>query len=220
MTTHARVLLAAVPLLFASTRPAPQAPAESTSAGIFQGSTDIGRAQPGLTAYDPVAHSYLMKGGGADIWASADDFRLTWTRISGDASLSADVHVAQPPTYPLAKGVLMFRQSLDPGSPYADIAIHADGHITLQWRASANGETKDITLAEHDASRLRIERTGDRFTVFAITAGKQTSDPPSISIPLADPVYVGIGVCSHNTGALQSVTFSNVSIEPSPVSAH
>jgi TolB protein len=218
---HARVLFAAVPFLFASSAfPAHQTPVAPATVGIFQGSTDIGHAQLGSTTWDPATHSYLIQGGGADIWGSADDLRFTWTALSGDASLAADVRVAQPPTHQFAKGVLMFRQSLDPGSPYADIAIHADGHITLQWRAVANGETKDITLAEHNASRLRIERQGDRFTAFAITAGQQTSAPPSITIPLKDPVYVGIGVCSHNTGALQSVTFSNVTLEHTTISPH
>lgn len=179
----------------------------------FEGSTDIGHPQQGASVFQAATGAYRVSGGGQDVWGAADDFRFTWVRFSGDGSITADVQVAQPATHAKAKGMLMFRQSLDPGSPYADIALHGDGHIDLQWRATPSGETKDADLPEHNTVRLRIERRGDRFTAYTITPGeRQTADPLSISIPMQDPVYVGIGVCSHNTSALQTVTFSNIEL--------
>lgn len=180
--------------------------------GIFEGSQDIGHAQPGSTHYDPATATYEVRGGGYDVWAAADDFRFTWTRTSSeDASLSADVHVDAPVTFHLSKGMLMFRQSLDPGSPYADIAIHADGHITLQYRLVQGGETKDVTLPEHNVQHLTVVRHGDTFTAYAQgDTGGRTASPPSINVAMHGPIYVGLGVCSHNTDALQTVTFSNV----------
>lgn len=196
---------------FVSASPLPQR-ANTQRDGIFQSSDDIGHAQRGSTRYDASTGSYEVRGGGEDVWGTADDFRFTWTKISGDGSLAADLHIDAPVTYRLAKGMLMFRQSLDPGSPYADIAIHADGHITLQYRLTPGGETKDITLPEHNVPRLRIVRHGDVFTVYAQEKARG-SGAPSISIPMHGPVYVGLGVCSHNTDALQAVTFSRVSLE-------
>ncbi len=184
----------------------------SGSQGRFQGSTDIGHAQPGASLYNPAMQTYTIRGGGADVWGAADDFRFTWARMSGDETLTAEVQVSQPSTYPKAKGMLMIRQSLDPGSPYADIAIHGDGHITLQYRLTPGGETKDIDLPEHGAVRLRIERKGDRYTATAISAGSGAASGPSITIPMGGSVYVGLGVCSHSTGALQTVTFGHVEI--------
>ncbi len=185
---------------------------KQTPPGIFQGSDDIGHAQPGTTRYDPGNASYEVRGGGNDVWAAADDFRFTWTRTSSEnASLSADVHVDAPVTYRLSKGMLMFRQSLDPGSPYADIAIHADGHITLQYRLVQGGETKDVTLPEHNVPHLTVVRHGDTITAYAQNAtGSRTASPPSITVPMHGEIYVGLGVCSHNTDALQTVTFSKV----------
>jgi hypothetical protein len=211
MKRHRFWLCAAIVLLIASSTLQARRPASSKD--IFQASTDIGAAQPGSTSYDPASQSYAIKGGGADIWGSADDFRFTWKRLSGDASLSADINIAQPATHAFSKGVLMFRQSLDPGSPYADIAIHAgDGHITLQWRATQYGETKDITLPEHNARRLRIERKGDTFIASVVGEGEHSSTAPSITIPMKAPLYVGLGVCSHNSDALQTVTFSQITL--------
>jgi TolB protein len=191
---------------------------KQTVQGIFEGSEDIGHAQPGTTRYDPATATYEIRGGGYDVWAAADDFRFTWTRTSShDASLSADVHVDAPVTYRLSKGMLMFRQSLDPGSPYADIAIHADGHITLQYRLVQGGETKDVTLPENNVKHLTVVRHGDTFTAYAQgDTGGRTASPPSITVPMHGPVYVGLGVCSHNTDALQTVTFSNVVLKGGP----
>src|ERR1017187_8168261 len=43
-----------------------------------------------------------------------------------------------------------------------DVAIHADGHITLQYRATAEGKTADETAAEHGSTRgqRRADRRG------------------------------------------------------------
>ena len=98
------------------------------------------------------------------MWGVADAFHFSWVRLSGDAALTADIQFPWASKAPLEKAVLIFRQSLDPGSAYADIAIHADGHTTLQYRATAGGKTADVTAAEHGSPRLRIERAGNRFT--------------------------------------------------------
>lgn len=185
----------------------------AAAVGIFRGSSDIGTAQAGATTFDPATQSYRMSGGGSDIWGTADEFSFTWVKFSGDGSLSADVSLERPLTYPISKAVLMFRQSLAPGAAYADVAIHGDGHATLQWRATEGGETKDTTLPEHAPVRIRIERKGDRFTAYAVFADGHLGAPASVTVPLRDPVYVGLGVGSHNVNALQTAVFSKVKLE-------
>ena len=69
-------------------RPAPP------SLGIFQGTTDVGRASalgPGVARYDPRTRSYVVTGGGADMWGTADHFRYIWVELSGDVALEATV---------------------------------------------------------------------------------------------------------------------------------
>ncbi len=123
---------------------------------------------------------------------------------------------------PAAKAILIFRQSLDPDSSYADAAIHADGHITLQFRRTAGGQTEDRNSPRHGATRLHIVRRGDQFSLYA---GPEVThmepDPSPVIIVLHDPVYVGIGVCAHNADHLETATFSNVKLErkPNPASA-
>ncbi len=183
--------------------------------GIFSGSSDIGKTRAGSTVYEPAGKVYRMTGGGADMWGDADAFHFSWIRLSGDASLTAEVRFAPGSHAPLEKAVLIFRQSLDPASPYADVAIHADGHITLQYRATAAGKTEDVTATEQGSTRLRIERTGDQFTAFTGASDGKLAAFSSTTIALGDPVYVGIGVCAHNAEGLTTVEFSNVTIKQS-----
>jgi TolB protein len=181
--------------------------------GLFEGSTDVGNTIKGATVYDPASREYRVTGGGADMWGAADAFHLSWVRLSGDVTLTADVRFpADGGAIPLKKAVLIVRQSLDPASPYADVAIHGDGHITLQYRAAQGGETADTTSTEHGSTRLRIERKGDQFTMYAgPSSGKLVASAP-VTIILHDPVYVGIGMCAHKADAVETAVFSNVKI--------
>jgi hypothetical protein len=180
---------------------------------IFEGSSDIGKTQKGSTIFEPAGRVYRVSGGGADMWGAADDFHFSWVRLSGDATLTADIQFPWDSKASLEKAVLIFRQSLDPASAYADNAIHADGHITLQYRAAAGGKTEDVTAAEHGATRLRIQRRGSKFTAYTGPAGGKLTAYSSTTVAMEDPVYVGIGVCAHDAGSLTTVSFSNVTIE-------
>jgi TolB protein len=162
--------------------------------GIFDGSTDVGIAFPGSTAFNPYSGTLRNIGGGADMWGTADGFHIAWVKLKGDASISADVEFPDKTPSPLAKAVLIFRQNLDPDSPYADVAVHADGHITLQYRDKKGGETADIVSPISASKRLRIERHGDVFTA-------------------SDPVFVGVGSCAHDVKSTVTVNFSHIEIE-------
>ncbi len=56
--------------------------------------------------------------------------------MSGDVSLTADVQLAPASagSHPNRKAFLMFRQTLDPDSMYADAAVHGSGETALQYR--------------------------------------------------------------------------------------
>jgi TolB protein len=184
-----------------------------SSHGPLNGSSDIGKTRPGASLYDAAAKSYRVTGGGADMWFASDDFHLTWVKLSGNVTITADVAFTPQPAQPLAKAVLIVRQSLDPASAYADVAIHADGHITLQWREKSGDPTKDLTAPEHKSVTLRLERKGDVFTAYAQKLDGSMDAFASYTVPMTGEVYVGLGVCPHDTDGLATATFSNVKIE-------
>lgn len=208
---HVLNLMLSLALTLPSFAAAQSAPGNASS--IFQSSTDVGATEKGATTHDPTTDRYRITGGGADMWGTADAFRFNWMRLSGDASISADVHFDSSSPAPLEKGVLIFRQSLDPGSAYADVAIHGDGHITLQYRKSSGAVTADQTSTEHGSVRIRIERKGNQFTGYAQSSDGKMIAFGSTTVALQDPVYVGLGVCAHNQTGLSTVTFSHVNIE-------
>jgi hypothetical protein len=187
-------------------------PASGDLLGIFEGTTDVGKTVPGTTVFNPTTDRYVVTGGGADMWGAEDAFHFNWVRLSGDATLTADVRFFSDGKVPLEKAVLIFRQSLDPASAYADVAIHRDGHVTIQYRAVAGGVTTDVEAAVHNPKSIRIERKGNLFTASLVGADGKMTPFSSTTIALKDPVYVGIGVNSHNAAGLTTAVFSNLSL--------
>lgn len=180
---------------------------------VFNGSDDIGKTRPGGSVYDAKAGTYRVTGGGADMWFDADQFHLDWVKLSGDVTITADVAFTPQPEQPLAKAVLIVRQSLEPKSAYADVAIHADGHITLQWRPKFGDPTADLTAPEHKSTRLRLVRKGNLFTAYAERPDGSMDAFASYTVPMIGDVYVGLGVCAHDTNGLATATFSHVMVE-------
>jgi TolB protein len=188
-------------------------PTQPGSYGLFSGSSSIGIGFPGSVTFDRYSGVFKVIGGGADMWGTADAFHLAWVKLQGDYAISADVEFPDKVPSPLAKAVLIFRQSLDPGSAYADVAIHADGHITLQYREKTGGETADVISPLHGSKRIRIERRGDTFTASAQAEDGKMIPFAKYAVPLTGPVFMGIGACPHDVKSIVSIRFSNVVIE-------
>ena len=131
--------------------------------GIFTDEGSVGQTPPGTKVlYDPAKGEYRITGGGADIWNAADAFYFVWRKASGDVSLTADVQWVGASTVDHRKAVLMVRQSLDPGSAYADAVSHGDGLTSLQFRGAANEQTYQVFTNIDRPARLRIVRQGSR----------------------------------------------------------
>jgi len=202
-TTLAVLLLCSVALA------APQA-----AVGIFDAHEDVGESpKKGAVEYNSAGGEYRVTGGGANIWSTTDAFQFAWKRLSGDATVTADVQFIGVGKVDHRKAVLMFRQSLDPGAAYADVALHGDGLTSLQFRPSAGAETEEVKAAVNAPRRIRIERRGNQFTMYTGNPGEELKEAGTASVLLSDPVYVGIGVCSHDADVLETAVFSNVKLE-------
>jgi hypothetical protein len=189
--------------------------AQTNDLGIFTNQGSVGQTPPGVTAhFDAAKGEYRITGGGANIWGTADAFYFVWKKVSGDVTLTADVQWVGTSSAEHRKAVLMIRQSLDPGSAYADAVSHGSGLTSLQFRGAANEQTYQVMTQVDGLVRLRIERKESRFTMYA---GKPNEElklvGPVEYVGLKDPVYVGIGVCSHVATTLETAIFSNVKIE-------
>lgn len=191
---------------------------QSKPLGIFTSEGSVGVTPAGCKAqYDAATGDYTLTGGGANMWAATDAFYFVWKQVSGDVSLSAEIKWVGASAAEHRKAVLMIRQSLDPGSAYADAVSHGNGLTSLQFRGAANEQTYQVVAAEDGPSRLRIVKKGSRVTMYFAKPGEdwKTAGPVEF-ISLKDPIYVGLGVCSHVASTLETAIFSNVKLEEIP----
>jgi len=184
----------------------------SATSGLFQDHGDVGGAlHPGSTVHDAAKETYTLTGSGENMWSANDEFQFAWTPMSGDVSLSADISLLGQGGNPHRKAVLMVRQSLDPDSAYADLALHGNGLTSLQYRDEKGAATHEVQSNISTPKRLRIDKRGQYFTIwlaggdgeFHVAAG-------SVRVALSEPFYTGIGVCSHDKNVVEKAVFSRV----------
>src|ERR1700742_3433469 len=80
--------------------------AQQGAVGSFAGSTDVRAVKAGSTVYDAADGTYRVTGGGADMWGTADGLHLSWVRLTGDATVTAEVQFPADGVVALEKGVL------------------------------------------------------------------------------------------------------------------
>ncbi|HEX8710512.1 MAG TPA: hypothetical protein VF730_01480 [Terracidiphilus sp.] len=188
------------------------------SLGIFENQSDVGSVTPpGTATFDPATGVYTLHSAGANLWARADAYHFVWKKVSGDLSLTADVKLAGggPSANPHRKALLIFRQTLDADSVYADAALHGVGLTALQYRREKGDTTHDIEFNIGAPQRLRLEKRGDTITLFLSMHGEPLHQAgASIKLHLDGTFYAGLGMCSHNPDAVEQGTFAHVELEP------
>ena len=206
-------------------------PARTTnkSIGIFEGQSDIGAALlTGSSRYDSITGQYTIISAGYNVWYVRDEFRYLWKKMSGDLSLAADISYPDSLGYGDRKAILVIRQSFDDDSKEAIVALHGEGMIHLAWRPEKGLRIKDMEyrigsrgglpggkspddLVIAHAKRIGIEKRGDSFALFVSMNGEpmhQFGAP--IRLHIDEPLYVGIGFCSHLPDKADTAVMSNV----------
>jgi hypothetical protein len=195
---------------------------ESSKLGLFTNQNDIGNVRkPGSVKFDSAKGAYQIAGGGENMWFTSDAFHFVWKKMSGDATLTANIRWIGTEGDPHRKACLLFRQSLDPDSAYADAALHGNGLTSLQYRETSGGATHEIQSSVSAPARLRIEKRGDYVAMFIATADEKPHPAGgSFRIHFNEPFYVGLGVCAHDNNELEEAVFTNVEIvSPPPADA-
>lgn len=190
------------------------------SIGIFEGQSDVGAVNPpGAAQFDPASGVYTVTSSGANLWSTTDGFHFLWKKVSGDMSLSADIDfpVKTGTHSEHRKAILIFRQSLDADSAYADAAQHGSGLTGLQFRTAKGDATQSIELNIDAPTRVRLEKRGDTFTMFVSQHGEPLHQSgATIKLHLDEPFYAGIGLCSHDVHAVETAAFSHLELTPLP----
>lgn len=198
-----------------------QTPSAPSPVGQFESQNDIGAVVPAGTAdYDAATKTYHLSSSGQNIWALHDDFHFVWKRVSGDFAITADISFPDKGGPEHKKAVLMFRESLDPDSKYADVAVHGNGFAALQSRHEKGGTTGEFQLVGTAPQRLRLEKRGNYVYVFAADAnGEFHPSGAATRVSFDGPFYVGLGMCAHQADLTEKGTFANVELTPLPNAA-
>lgn len=104
----------------------------------------------------------------------------------------------------------MIRESLDANAKYADIAIHADGLTSLQYRTETGGVTREIVTLLKGADRAVLIRRGNKIIIRGDTGSAPRIDNAEIELEFEGEFYVGMYVGSHEDNDLQTANFSEV----------
>jgi Tol biopolymer transport system component len=208
---HVLFLIFLIPVSFVACG---SAHAQDADLGLFEYHADVGDVDhAGSVEYDAEEATYLVAGGGENMWFDEDAFHFVWREAEGDVALAADVVLTGTGSDPHRKAGLIIRQSLEPDAPYVDVVVHGDGLTSLQFREEAGGPTREIQSNVSSPERIRIDKDGDYvFMSVAPADGELQSAGGSTRITFEEPFLIGLAVCAHDAVAVEKALFSNVEI--------
>jgi len=187
--------------------------AQNTS-GIFEGHNDIGNVNhKGSVEFSPSDSTYTISGSGTNMWFNTDEFHFVWKKTAGNVSMGATIQMLGKGVDPHRKACLMIRQSLEPDAPYVDIAVHGDGLTSMQYRSRKGAETNEIKSNILAPQHVQIQKIGNYISMqVAAEINDLQLAGGSLRMSFEEPFYIGLGVSSHNNDVIETIRFSNVSI--------
>ncbi len=186
----------------------------AASLGFSQASQVIGRdigsvSMPGgLTPQGPAA--FMVYGAGADIGGTADAFHYVFMPLRGDGELTARV-IGMAITHAWAKAGVMIRETLTPGSRHAMEVITAGSGTAFQRRTATGGTSVSTHGNGYTTPHwVRIVRRGNTFSGYYSPDGVAWAQQGTEAISMAQDVYIGLCVTSHDPEQLCAAVFDNV----------
>jgi TolB protein len=188
--------------------------AHAEPVGMFTDVKDIGTVSRATEAsFESGTGTYTIGASGDNIWAGRDAFGFAWKPTSGDASFAARIEIQGVSAQEHRKAGLMFRQSLEPDSPYVDVVVHGNGLTSLQFRTDAGGPTREIQCAKQAPNAVRLEKRGDYVLLqLADINGKFEPSGCAIKLAFRGVYYAGLAVCAHDNKAFETALFRHVSL--------
>jgi len=165
---------------------------------------------PGSASYS--AGTFTVNGSGVDIEDTSDEFHYVYQAFSGDGTIVARV-ATQENTNPWAKAGVMIRETLAADSTQAMTVVTPGNGIAFQRRVTTGGITFHTPGASVVAPYwVKVVRTGNTFFGYSSSDGVAWDLVGSDTIAMANDVFVGLAVTSHDDTLLGTATFDNVAI--------
>jgi len=123
---------------------------------FFPEALNVGNpAISGKMVFNPEYQTYELTGAGTNMWFDKDECFYAARKVSGDFILTSKVDIVTQTGNAHRKMGLMIRQSAETNSAYADIILHADGLLSLQYRSKQGAITEEVKFTEVGAQYLQ-----------------------------------------------------------------
>jgi TolB protein len=186
--------------------------AQTEQVGIFDQHEDVGNPKiKGSVIYNKEDQTYLFYGAGKNMWAKEDQFHFAWKKIKGDFIIRATIRFIGTGKNEHRKIGIMARETLATGSRYADACVHGDILSSLQFRLADNDTTGQVVVSSYHPTEIELQRSGNTFTFSAAVFG-ETYKSVSKELSLAEELYAGLFICSHEEDVTEKAVFSNVQV--------
>jgi regulation of enolase protein 1 (concanavalin A-like superfamily) len=174
---------------------------------------DVGNpALGGSLVYDPVADTWTIQGAGADVWGSSDQFHYVFRPLAGNGVGIVRV-VSMDITHEWQKVGVMIRETLDANSKHMAVAMTGSHGAQTLWRQDTGGGSASLELAGVALPLyLKVERVGDTLSTSVTWDPAFWIPQQTLNIPMNATVYIGMFVCSVNSGALCTAVFDKVDL--------
>ena len=175
----------------------------------FDGACDVGSvSHAGTWSFD--AGKYTISAAGLNLWANTDAFYFIWKKVSGDFEFTGDFDFEGEGVNPHRKVGFMIRETLDPDSRYADIALHGDGLTSLQYRETKGDVTLEKSSEKKGPRSVSFRREGGRIIVRDGFGEIPAEDDIVLDIEFPQECYVGLFLCSHEEDVVETAYATNV----------
>jgi phosphatidylserine/phosphatidylglycerophosphate/cardiolipin synthase-like enzyme/regulation of enolase protein 1 (concanavalin A-like superfamily) len=165
------------------------------------------------------AGTFSVSGSGADIWGTADAFHFVYQSLTGDGQIVARVSSVGD-VNAWAKAGVMIRETLSPGSAFAQMLVSAGKGTAFQYRTSSGASALNVTGTTAAAPLwIKIVKAGNVISGSQSADGTSWQSIGSATFTMASTVFVGLAVVSHTntqlcTAAFDTVTTSGTSAPP------
>ena len=182
----------------------------------FLATTDVGAvAIAGSKADDFV--NLTIRGSGADIWGTADQFRFTYTELWDRDSITVRVR-SLTNTHAWAKAGIMVRESTDPGSPHVMVIVSPGKGVAMQYRRTQDGASGSTAARAASAPvwlRLAWDQTGTTYIGYMSKDYVTWTEIGRVTLDfMADNAKGGLAVTSHYPSRLTTAIFDDLYFAP------
>ena len=191
---------------------------------------DVGSSVISVGTAGYAGGTFTLQGAGSGVAGTSDGFHFAYQSLSGDGTIIARIASTggtwSPQTFKTTTGSagVMIRETLAPGAANVYLKFSLENsEIIGDYRSNTGGSTNNNLFNAVVVALpywVKLARSGSTLTPSISSDGVNWTSLSSVTISMAQNVYLGLGVSSETSTTI-GATFDNVSINsasaPAPV---